>query len=306
MTDFLALTPSNAELVAEVQRKWAGRVSYYFPLDASALAHTLFAQPEVHPATFAMLPEASTIAVEDGNPVGWVQAGYVSDIATIPDGQRDALVRGLMVDEGRRDVAAALLRRAIHALSSGEVRAWRAFEHSSGYTFAAGIGRVPHRMKAVLEALGERGFQPEETNLVYAARRLAPCPKAAQLGSIEVRIRPRGWSEPRANVEWDQFEFHERSEQVGYATVVPVRRLTADPDETTLFIKGIAVEPKHQRRGIGSLIMTTLWEHYHPHGIGRLLLNTGDDNEPAQRFYEAAGFDLTDRIASFIADDVTR
>ena len=37
---------------------------------------------------------------------------------------------------------------------------------------------------------------------------------------------PRIWSETGANVQWDRCSFREDTEEVGYAVVVPVRRLT--------------------------------------------------------------------------------
>lgn len=300
MIELVSLTYETVELANAVYRPWTTRVSYYFPIDTLNLAHTLFVQPEVHPARFEMQPDASLVAIQHGEAVGWVQAGYVSDIPTIPEGQCDALLRCLMVAHGRTDVGRDLLDRILEVLAQRPVRAWRAFEHNSGYTFAAGIGKVPHRMTSVMKVLAERGFQPERTNLVYATDSLQTLSKGKDLSAIEVQILPRGWCEPRANVQWDQFNFSEHGEKVGYAIVVPVRRLTGNPTEGALFIKAIAVETQHRRRGIGHLIVSTLWEYYHPQDIKRLVLNTGDENITAQKFYEAVGFQMTDLISSFI------
>ncbi len=300
MIEIAGLTHERVELVRAVQQSWAARISYYFPIDSTMLDDTLFAQPEVHPARFEMEPDASLVAIDCGQPVGWLQAGYVSNIPSIPDGEQDALVRCLMVDEGRTDVARELLDRVLEVLARQPVRAWQAFEHNCGYTFATGIGKAPHRMTSVMAVLADAGFQPGDTNLVYATDSLRPLStsRAKELCSIEAQVLPRGWSEQGAAVEWDQFNFFEKSEQVGYATVVPVRRLTGNSTEDALFIKGIAVETEHHRRGIGHLIMSTLWDHYHPEGINRLILNTGDENYTAQKFYEAVGFELTDLISS--------
>ena len=302
MIEIAGLTHERVELVNTIYRSWAVRISYYFPIDSTMLDHTLFAQPEVHPARFEMEPDASLVAIECGQSVGWVQAGYVSNIPSIPDGEQDALVRCLMVAEGRTDVARELLDRVLEVLAREPVRTWQAFEHNCGYTFATGIGKAPHRMTSVMAVLAGAGFQPGDTNLVYATNSLQPLStsRAKELCSIEAQVLPRGWSEPGASVEWDQFNFFEQSEQVGYATVVPVRRLTGNSTEDTLFIKGIAVETEHQRRGIGHFIMNTLWDSYHHRGINRLILNTGDENITAQKFYEAIGFQLTDLVSSFI------
>ena len=303
--ELLPLTPETVDAVAAVYAPWPGRVSYFFPLDTEALRHTLFAQPEVHPATFEMSPEASLIAVEGTKPVGWIQAGYISDISTSPAGATDALIRGLMFADGRLDVGRALLGRALQVLAHRPVRAWRAFEHSSGYTYATGIGQAAHGMTDIIQLLTEAGFAREAVNFVYATESLVRRSPNKDLSEIEIRPQLRGWSEPRANVEWDRFSFLENGQEVGYCVVVEVRRLTGNQDERTLFIKGIAVETEHHRRGIGHLIMATLWDHYHPRGIRRLVLNTDVDNLRAQGFYEAVGFDLTDKTSPYITAKIT-
>ena len=302
--ELLPLTPDTVELAAAVYEPWPKRVSYYFPVDASALSHTLFSQPEVHPATFEMCQEASLVAVDGAEPVGWVQAGYISDIPSIPAGQIDGLVRCLMIADGRADAGAALLNRALDVLARQPVRAWRAFAHFAGYTFATGIGQAPHRMTEVTDLLDRAGFEQDGFNVVYATESLAPRSDEKHLSTIEIELKPRSWSEPRANVEWDYLDLNEHGGQVGYSVVVPVKRLTQNEDEPTLFIKGIAVEPAHHRRGIGHLIMSTLWDHYHPQGIRRMVLNTGDTNFRAQSFYEAVGFVAPDRTSPYVASAI--
>ena len=302
--EFLPLTPDTVELVAAVYAPWPQRVSYYFPIDLEALSHTLFSQPEVHPATFEMHQEASVIAVDAGKPVGWIQSGYISDIPSIPDGEVDGLIRCLMIADGRQDVGAALLNRAIEVLSRRPVRAWRAFEHFAGYTFATGIGQTPHRMTEVTDLLDRAGFERSAVNLVYATESLEPFPRGKDLSTVEIELRPRSWSEQHANVEWDYLDLSENGSQVGYSVVVPVKRLTSNENESTLFIKGIATDPAHRRRGIGHLIMSTLWDHYHPQGIRRLALNPDVDNHGAQRFYEAVGFVCPDRTSPYMANKV--
>lgn len=306
--DFIPLTSERSELIEAVYRKWYPEISYYFPIGLSALRHTLFAQPEVHPSMFEMSEEASLIAVKsnpfESFPTGWVQAGYLSGIPGIPEDECDALIRCLMVTEGKIDVARSLLDRSVKSLSCRPIHAWRAFEHNSGYTFAAGVGKAPHRMKEVVTVLLERGFQQENINLVYAARELSACTGKEDLHAVEVQVLPYGWSEIGGRVRWDWFNFFEDSEKVGYATVTPVSRLTENVDENALFIKGIEVSDKHRRRGIGHLIMHTLWDYYRPCGINRLVLNTGDNNLIAQKFYRMVGFELTDKISSFLTNTV--
>ena len=303
--DLLPLTPETVELAAAVYSTWQKRVSYYFPIGTDAMVHTLFSQPEVHPGTFEMCQDASLVAVDGGKAAGWIQTGYVSDIPPLAAGSVHGLIRCLMIADGRTDIGAALLDRAIEALSRRPVDGWRAFDHHCGYTFATGIGQAPHRMVEVTDLLARVGFSQDGVNFVYAAKALEQRPEDKDLSTIEVDIRPRTWAEPRANVQWDLFDFHEHGTNVGSAVVAPVKRLTQDENEQTLFVKGIEVAEAHHRRGIGHLIMTTLWDHYHPQGIDRLLLNTGDDNLRAQGFYEAIGFELTDRTSPYAANAVT-
>lgn len=298
MLEFVPLNEETAPLAREVYLPWVERISYYFPISPEKFAQTLFSQPWVHPGKFEMSDEASAVAIDNGKPVGWVQAGYLSGIASIPKGQVDALVRGLVVKEGRKDVGEKLLERALKVLSSREVRAWRAFEHNSGYTFATGIGKAPHNMTDVMEVLSEKGFAPDDTNFVYVTEDLKARPAGKELTDVKPEILVRGWQEWPDGVEWDQFNFTEHGEKVGFATVVTLERLTNWPGEDTLFVKGIAVEDKHHRRGIGHLIMQTLWDYYRPQGIRRIILNTADNNFGAQKFYEAIGFDMPDLVSS--------
>lgn len=297
----LQLVPLNAQtapLAHEVYLPWVERISYYFPIDADGFVQTLFSQPWVHRADFEISAAASQVALVDGKPVAWVQAGYLSGIPSIPAGETDALIRGLMVAPGRKDVGKALLDHALKSLAQREVRAWRAFEHNSGYTFATGIGKASHNMTEVMELLAEAGFAPDDTNFVYVTEDLKARPTGKELAEVEPEILVRGWQEWPEGVEWDQFNFSERGEKVGFATVVTLERLTCWPGEDTLFVKGIAVEDKHHRRGIGHLIMQTLWEYYRPQGVNRIILNTADNNFGAQKFYEAIGFTMPDLVSS--------
>ena len=157
-------------------------------------------------------------------------------------------------------------------------------------------------MTEVVHALRAVGFQTEYDNHVYALRSLKRRPPRSEHQAIETQMLPGGWSEIGGFVRWDQFYFHQQGENVGYATVVPVARLIADANEKTLFMKGIAVAPRHRRRGIGYLIMRTVWDHYRDQGIDCILLNTGDENVVAQRFYRGIGFEMTDMITSYVAD----
>jgi ribosomal protein S18 acetylase RimI-like enzyme len=305
MIELTPLSEDSASEAWETYQACAGDVSYYFNIAVERFAASLFEPPQVHPASFHHVAEASVIARETGRPVGWIQAGYLEGGASVPPGERDALIRGVFVEPGRQDVADRLLRHAATALARDPCRKWRAFEHNCGYTFAAGMGRGPQRMTDVVLPLKALGFQSEEDNHVYAGERLEDRPQRDDHADIDIQFLPSGWSEVDGFVRWDQFYFHEHGQTVGYATVVPVSRLTDSPTEDTLFMKGIAVSPQCQRRGIGYLIMRTVWDHYHKHGINRILLNTGSQNFVAQKFYRNIGFELTDIITSYDAEKLT-
>jgi len=60
LIEIVGLTNESVELVNAVYQPWTARVSYYFPIEAAGLDHTLFAQPEVHPARFQMEPDSGT------------------------------------------------------------------------------------------------------------------------------------------------------------------------------------------------------------------------------------------------------
>ena len=143
--------------------------------------------------------------------------------------------------------------------------------------------------------------------LLAANRRGCPGvrPPRVEHQAIETQVLPGGWSEIGGFVRWDKFYFHHQRENVGYAIVVPVSRLIDDTNVRTLFMKGIAVAPRHRRRGIGYLIMRTVWDYYRDQGVDWILLNTGDENVVAQRFYRSIGFEMTDVITSYVADRLT-
>lgn len=303
MIEFLPLNVETAPLAYAVYKNWSERISYYFPVGLESFIHSLFSQPEVHPVSFEIHSGASRVAAENGKPVGWIQAGYITGLPSIPAGQSDALIRCLMVAPGRRETAAGLLDRAMRGLAERKVRAWRAFEHSSGYTFAAGIGKAPQKMEEVTEVLAGRNFQPEEINLVYTTEDLQPYASSGEPAGIKSQILLKGFREQGAAVEWDMFNFTEGENKVGSATVIPVKRLTGWHGEKTLFIKGFSVEEKYHRRGIGRLIMKTVWEYYLSQGINRIILNTGETNIVAQKFYQAVGFRVSDRIYALLTTE---
>ena len=72
-------------------------------------------------------------------------------------------------------------------------------------------------------------------------------------------------------------------EVVGYAG------LAAMPDEA--YVQTIGVAASHQRRGLGTTLLTTLMDDAKRRGIPRMGLEVRIDNEPAIRLYERYGFE---------------
>lgn len=68
---------------------------------------------------------------------------------------------------------------------------------------------------------------------------------------------------------------------VSYSFLWPAAGLTR-----SLYLKELYVAESHRRSGIGSSLMTALYEEAAKHGCSRVEWTTDTDNEAAQRFYE--------------------
>lgn len=64
----------------------------------------------------------------------------------------------------------------------------------------------------------------------------------------------------------------------------------AKVDERGLYIRGMAVHPKAQRRGVGAQLLAACEAYAHDHGIDTLWLSTTRFLDASARLYEAHGF----------------
>jgi ribosomal-protein-alanine N-acetyltransferase len=69
-----------------------------------------------------------------------------------------------------------------------------------------------------------------------------------------------------------------------------------------LHIVTIDVLEAWRRRGVGALLMDAAEQWARDHGLGRIGLETAQDNLVAQRFYAAQGYRKVDEIAQYYAD----
>jgi ribosomal-protein-alanine N-acetyltransferase len=84
------------------------------------------------------------------------------------------------------------------------------------------------------------------------------------------------------------------------ATVAERDGLIVGYQITTSSAKGahlarLAVDPAHQRAGIGTLLVTDALHALRRRGVGRVSVNTQSDNQPSQRLYAHLGFAPSDQ-----------
>jgi ribosomal-protein-alanine N-acetyltransferase len=118
---------------------------------------------------------------------------------------------------------------------------------------------------------------------------LRDAPKLAQLHGASFH---RGWGE----AEFEQM-LAERNTLVhrlrrGRKTIgFAVSRISADEAE----ILSIAVDPKHRGRGLSRNLLLTHLGHLAGHGVRTVFLEVEENNRPARRLYERAGFSVAGR-----------
>jgi ribosomal protein S18 acetylase RimI-like enzyme len=77
---------------------------------------------------------------------------------------------------------------------------------------------------------------------------------------------------------------------VGY---VKLRQATElESSRHVLHVAGLAVDPRHQGRGIGRVLMQAAIDEAERRGARRLTLRVLEPNKRAQRLYESLGFDV--------------
>jgi ribosomal-protein-alanine N-acetyltransferase len=118
---------------------------------------------------------------------------------------------------------------------------------------------------------------------------LRDAPRLAQLHGASFH---RGWGEG----EFEQM-LAERNTLVhrlrqGRTTIgFAVSRMAADEAE----ILSIAVDAKHRGRGLSRNLLLTHLGHLAGHGVRKVFLEVEENNQPARRLYDRAGFSVAGR-----------
>jgi ribosomal-protein-alanine N-acetyltransferase len=126
---------------------------------------------------------------------------------------------------------------------------------------------------------------------------LRDAPKLAQLHGASFH---RGWGEG----EFEQM-LSERNTLVhrlrhGRKTIgFAVSRMAADEAE----ILSIAVDPKHRGRGLSRNLLLTHLGHLAGRGVRTVFLEVEENNQPARRLYDRAGFTVTGRRERYYRQD---
>jgi ribosomal-protein-alanine N-acetyltransferase len=126
---------------------------------------------------------------------------------------------------------------------------------------------------------------------------LRDAPKLAQLHGASFH---RGWGEG----EFEQMlaerntlvhRLRQGRKTIGFA----VSRMAADEAE----ILSIAVEPSHRGRGLSRNLLLTHLGHLAGHGVRTVFLEVEENNQPARRLYDRAGFAVTGRRERYYRQD---
>jgi [ribosomal protein S18]-alanine N-acetyltransferase len=81
---------------------------------------------------------------------------------------------------------------------------------------------------------------------------------------------------------------------IGFA----VSRRAADEAE----ILSVAIDPRHRGRGLSRALLLSHLGHLAGHGVARVFLEVEENNQPARRLYERAGFSVVGRRERYYRD----
>jgi ribosomal-protein-alanine N-acetyltransferase len=123
---------------------------------------------------------------------------------------------------------------------------------------------------------------------------------AAKLAQLHAVSFHRGWGEG----EFEQMlgerntlvhRLRQGRKTIGFA----VSRMAADEAE----ILSIAVEPQHRGRGLSRNLLLTHLGHLAGRGVRTVFLEVEENNQPARRLYDRAGFSVTGRRERYYRQD---
>jgi len=77
-----------------------------------------------------------------------------------------------------------------------------------------------------------------------------------------------------------------------------VSRVAADEAE----ILSVAIDPRHRGRGLSRSLLLTHLGHLAGRGVARVFLEVEENNQPARRLYERAGFGVVGRRERYYRD----
>ncbi len=69
-----------------------------------------------------------------------------------------------------------------------------------------------------------------------------------------------------------------------------------------LHITVLGVNPLHQRKGLGTLILSNIIYKAKLHGINKIILEVKETNEPAKALYKDLGFNIAGHRSQFYSD----
>lgn len=115
---------------------------------------------------------------------------------------------------------------------------------------------------------------------------------AAKLAQLHAASFHRGWGEAEFEAMLSQgntlvHRLRAGRKIIGFAA----SRLAADEAE----ILSIAIAPSHRGRGLSRQLLLTHLGHLAGRGIARVFLEVEENNQPARRLYERAGFLIVGR-----------
>ena len=140
---------------------------------------------------------------------------------------------------------------------------------------------APHKIAMEIERLAaDEGLRLRTTRL----RALADAPDAFGSTYAEVAARPlESW--PKQLQEIAAFVAVKDGEDVGL-----VRCASDDQHPDTAWLMSMWVAPEARGQGVGEALIDAVIEYARLSGAIRLLLDVGDDNEPAIALYARKGF----------------
>jgi ribosomal protein S18 acetylase RimI-like enzyme len=130
---------------------------------------------------------------------------------------------------------------------------------------------------------------------------------AAIAGLVSVLGYPVGTDEMRSRLAALSPDHHTLVAQVGDELAGFIGLAVIQPYESSVpfgFILALAVDPDHQRQGIGTALVRAAEGYFQEQGVGDIRVSSGLHREEAHRFYEAAGYAKTGfRFRQLLTDE---